>query len=459
MCRRICSVFQHVTKPAGVIPVLERVACGRRFCANLTTYVFRDMSPIWAVVLLSVVGAALPARAQEWTRFRGPNGQGVSEKYDLPARWTPDDYQWSLDLPGIGHSSPVAWGSKVFITSADPETATQHILCVDLKTGRQLWRRDFPAVPYHLHSRASFACATPTVDAECVYVAWATPDSVILKALDHEGRERWTRDLGPFISQHGFGTSPMLFEDLLIFSNSQQEARVPKDKTPGKSTLVALNKKTGETVWEIERHSVRVCYTVPCIYRDAQGKPQLIHYNTGDGFYAVNPRTGEILWTVPEVFRMRTVSSPVLAAGKIFGSTGSGGGGNYVVAIDMSGTPKVAYTIDRQAPYVPTPVARGDLLFLFSDKGIVTCVDADSGKVHWKKRVNAAFSGSPIRVKDKLYCITESGEVLVLAAEKEFRELGRNALGERSRATPAVCNGRMLLRTYSHLYCLGNAGV
>lgn len=413
---------------------------------------------LWAFLSLLAV-AVSASQAQEWTRFRGPNGQGATDQYDLPARWSADDYQWSIELPGIGHSSPVTWGNKVFVTSADPQDATQYVLCIDLETGKRLWQRKFAAVPYHLHSRASFACSTPAVDSQRVYVAWATPQSVILKALDHQGRDVWTRDLGPFVSQHGFGSSPVLYQNLLIFSNSQQEEQLRGDKTPGKSTLVALDKQTGKTVWEIERRSVRVCYTVPCIYQGGDGKPQLIHYNTGDGFYSVDPLSGKINWSIPQVFRMRTVSSPVIAGGKIFGSTGSGGGGNYVVAIDPAGTPRKAYTIDRQAPYVPTPVARGDLLFLFSDKGIVTCVDAKSGQEYWKERIRGAFSGSPVRVKDKIYCITEKGEVIVLAAEKTFRELGRNELGERSRSTPAVTRGRMLLRTYSHLYCLGNRGV
>ncbi len=411
------------------------------------------------LALLILAAAPTLGTSQEWTRFRGPNGQGATDQYAMPATWSEQDYAWAVSLPGIGHSSPVVWGKKVFVTSADPQDATQYVICLDLDSGKKLWERKFPAVPYHLHSRASFACATPAVDEKRVYVAWATPDAVILKALDHSGRDVWTRDLGSFISQHGFGTSPILFENLLIFSNSQQEARVPEGKTPGKSTLIALNKENGNTVWEIERKSVRVCYTVPCIFENAQGEAELIHYNTGDGFASIDPRSGKVNWTVPALFSMRTVASPVIAAGMLFGSTGSGGGGNYVVAIEPQPKPRAAYKIDRQAPYVPTPVARGELLFLFSDKGFATCIDAKTGKVHWKKRLNTAFSGSPIRVKDKIYCIDEAGEVVVLAAEKEFKELGRVPLGERSRSTPAVSSGKMLLRTYSKLFCLGGKGV
>ncbi len=404
----------------------------------------------WGLLVL----LATAATAQEWTRFRGPNGSGISERYEFPATWDAGDYRWQVELPGIGHSSPVVWGKQVFITSADPKTATQYVLCFDIESGRKLWERSFKSQPYHLHSRASFACATPVVDAERLYLAWASPQAVILKALDHQGQEVWTRDLGSFISQHGFGSSPILFENLLIFSNSQQEVRIPEGKQPGKSSIVALDRRTGKTVWQLPRRSVRTCYTVPCIYHNAKGQAELIGFNTGDGFFSIDPRTGKQNWVVPGLFRMRTVSSPIEAGGLLFGSTGSGGGGNYVVAIDPEPTPRERYRIAKQAPYVPTPVARGELVFLFSDKGIGTCLDAKTGKTHWVKRLDAAFSGSPVRVRDKIYCIAESGEVVVIAAEPRFKELGRVPLGQRSRATPAVAQGVMLLRTYSKLMCL-----
>ena len=411
----------------------------------------------FAIGALLSIGASESA-AQEWTRFRGPNGTGINEQYAFPGKWSENDYHWKIPLPGIGHSSPVIWGNRVFVTSADPKNATQYLLCVDLASGKVQWQREFPCAPHHLHSRSSFASSTPVVDAERVYFAFASPEAIELRALNHEGHDVWTRNLGTFVSQHGFGSSPILFEELLIFSNSQQEQQVPEGKKPGKSTLMALEKRTGKTVWSLDRTSERVCYPVPYVYQNAKGVSEIIHYNTGDGFYGVNPHRGTVNWLAPKLFRMRTVSSPVLAGGLLFGSTGSGGGGNYIVAIKPGPDPKIMYTIDRQAPYVPTPVAKAGLLFLFYDKGIVTCIEASTGKIHWKERLNTAFSGSPVRVRDKLFCIDEEGVVIVLAADKSFKELGRNPLGDRSRATPAVAGGRMLLRTYSYLFCLGGKG-
>jgi outer membrane protein assembly factor BamB len=158
-----------------------------------------------------------------------------------------------------------------------------------------------------------------------------------------------------------------------------------------------------------------------------------------------------------KAFKMRTVSSPVLAGDLIFGTTGSGGGGNYVVAMRPGSTPEIAYEIKKEAPYVPTPVSAGEgRLILWSDKGIVTCIDSASGKQVWQKRVGGVgYSGSPVRVNDKIYCIDEAGTVVVLSAGNQFEELGRMDLKEECRTTPAIAGGRMYLRTVSHLYSIG----
>jgi outer membrane protein assembly factor BamB len=156
---------------------------------------------------------------------------------------------------------------------------------------------------------------------------------------------------------------------------------------------------------------------------------------------------------------MRSVSSPIVVDNLIFGSCGSGGGGNYVVALrpgDGNGKePEIAFKLTKSANYVPTPVARGNLAFFWFDRGVVTCAEIPSGEVVWQNRVPGNYSGSPIIVGDKMYAISEDGEVLVLAADREFKELGRNPLGDPSRATPAVAGGRMYLRTEKTLISIG----
>ena len=404
-------------------------------------------------VLLSFMVSA-PVMGHEWTRFHGPNGQGVSSLKSFPAKWGEKDYNWKTKLPGIGHSSPVIWGDKVFLISADPKSATRYVLCISANTGKVIWQKEYVSEAHHLHVRSSFASSTPTVDGDRVYVAWSTPAETTLKALDHNGREVWSLDLGRWQSQHGFGTSPVLYGDMVILSNSQQANKLKPGEKPGESFLMAFDRKTGKERWRLPRVSVNVCYTCPCIYTPAKGKPQLISFNTGNGMFSVDPETGKENWAI-DIFDKRTVSSPIIDGNLIFGSTGSGGGGNYVGAIRVGSKPSIAYRVERQAPYVPTSVLRDGMLFLWYDKGFVTCVSSQDGKEHWKKRLDTAFSGSPIRVGDKMFCIDEDGVVFVVAAEKEFKLLAKNPLGEPSRSTPAESGGRMFLRTDSHLICVG----
>lgn len=400
------------------------------------------------VIMFLVMGSQ--AFSQEWTRFRGPNGSAQSEA-KIATTWGPDDYVWTVDLPGIGHSSPVIWKDRLFIQSA-AEDGTQLVICLNADTGEKIWTKPFASSPYHIHARNSLASSTPTVDEQSVYVSFATPERISLFALSHEGEVQWKRDdLGPYLSQHGYGSSPVLFGDLLILSNLQMPG---KDGDTSRSAVMAFHRSTGDRVWSTPRVSGKASYSVPCMRETPNGN-ELLLCSTTHGMFGLDLESGQPTWAVKDAFSMRTVSSPTIVGDIVFGSTGSGGGGNYVVAIDLQ-TKTIKYKIEQQAPYVPTPVAHGDLVFLWYDKGIVRCIDANSGETHWRERVGGNYSGSPVRAGDHLYCIAENGEVVVLAAAEQFKLLGKSALGEDSRSTPAVANGKMYLRTYSMLFCVGN---
>ncbi len=397
--------------------------------------------------------------AQEWTRFRGPNGTGQSETV-LPAAWDPSAFRWKTRIPGKGHSSPVLWNNRLFVLSADPQTATRYAVCLDADSGKILWTREYPSVPHKLHVRSSYASSTPAVDAERVYFAWSEPEETTLLALDHSGQQVWRLNLGKWVSQHGFGTSPMLYNGAIYLNNSQDGPDRQQGMPGGDSYVMAFDARTGRELWRTPRKSDTVSYSVPCIYQPEGGRAELICLSTPEGVYSLDPGTGRENWSVSNAFTMRTVSSPVIVAGLIFGTTGSGGGGNYVVAVRPGpGTPAVAYEFRKQAPYVPTPVAYGDALFLWSDGGVVTCIDARTGQVHYASRVHeAGFSGSPIRAGNKIYCISDDGTLVCIAANtQQLRLLGKTPLGEMSRATPAVSGGRMYVRTLSHVICLAPA--
>jgi len=400
---------------------------------------------------------SMAAVGQEWTRFRGPNGTGLSQAKSLPSRWDEADYNWRVEVPGQGHSSPVLWGDKVFLMSADPHDATQYVLCYSATDGSLLWRRDYPSLPHHLHLRNTFASGTPAVDGQRVYVAWAMPEKVTFLALDHQGRDVWNLDLGTWTSQHGFGLSPMLFEDLVILSNNQQAQELDPGQKPGESYMLALDAKSGVERWRTPRTSVRVCYSTPCIYQAGDQPPQLICTSTAEGVFSLDPRTGKENWRVPDCFRMRVVSSPLVTERLVFGSNGSGGGGNYLVAVRPDPQPAKAYEVRNNAPYVPCALAKDDLLFLFNDRGMVSCADVETGEIHWRERLSDGFSGSPVYGDGKVYCIADDGTVLVIAAEREFKLLGQNPLGEPTRSTPAIAGGRLYFRTLSHLTSVGGA--
>ncbi|MEM9659953.1 MAG: PQQ-binding-like beta-propeller repeat protein, partial [Planctomycetota bacterium] len=275
----------------------------------------------------TAIGALLPILAspqghgQEWPRFRGPNGQGQGAAPAIPAQWTDDDYCWVADLPGIGNSSPVLWGNRIFLQSADPNTGAQYVFCIDATIGKIIWQREFASSTYPIHGRNSFASASPAADERRVYVAWATPEQLTLGALDHHGKVEWMRkDLGPYASQHGFGVSPMLVGDLVILCNQQSPPETGSDQT---SSIMAFDQRTGDLRWETPRRSDKVSYSVPCLHTRPDGTIELIGCSTADGFYSLDPETGRENWTA-EAFTMRTVSSPVLLENLLLGTTGSG---------------------------------------------------------------------------------------------------------------------------------------
>ncbi len=394
----------------------------------------------------------LSAVAQEWTRFRGPNGTGLSEAKTIPTRWAESDFNWKVALPGAGHSSPVLWGDKVFVTSADERRMQFIVLCLNTKDGGILWRKEFPFTPHRKHANNTFASSTPAVDAERVYVNRTEPAHNVLIALDHRGELVWEADLGTHQTQHSGGPSPILHDGLVVLANEQD----------GDSFLIAVDARTGDTRWKTPRRSGNsaASYSTPCVYQPKDGKPVLIFNSEMHGISAIAPDTGKVVWEFAGAFDKRSVSSPVIAGDLLIGSCGSGGGGNYVIAVrpgdpTRGGKAERAYEIRRSAPYVPTSVYVSDRLFLWSDAGIVSSVAASTGEVKWQERVGGNFFGSPVWVDGRLFCVSRTGEVVVVAASDQFEVLARNPLNELTHSTPAVSGGRMYIHTTHHLISVG----
>jgi outer membrane protein assembly factor BamB len=404
------------------------------------------------VAMLLIGLCASAAAGQEWTRFRGPNGAGQSETTTIPTAWGSGEQLWKATLAGIGHSSPVLWGQRVFLTSADPATGRRYVMCLSAADGKLLWTRDYDGKKYSMHQQNSLASSTPTVDHDRVYCAFASPDELVVMALGHDGSSAWQTPLGPFVSQHGFGTSPILHGDMLFLTDDQ-------DAT---SFLVALDRRTGEVRWRVPRKVLdrqNASYAAPCILEPAGGPAELIVCSWAHGITSVDPATGKTNWEAA-VFERRPVGSPIIVDGLILANCGEGSGNNNVVALRPPYADQAAelvYRVDRtSAPYVPSLVARGSLVFLWGDRGVVTCIDSATGQQHWRQRVGGNYSSSPVRIADRVYCVSSEGEVVTLAASKTYELLGRSNLGEPTRATPAVALGRMFLRTESHLIAVGD---
>jgi outer membrane protein assembly factor BamB len=407
------------------------------------------MARFTRLVLLVFVLHPSGVGAQEWTRYRGPNGTGAGEAGGIPVRWGDTDYDWKVDLPGAGHSEPVIWGEKVFLTSALDEGAVRLALCLRSQDGGTEWTARFPSSTHGKHRRNSHASSTPAADKDRIYCVFSTPAAYTVRALDHAGKEIWVRDLGPFVSQHSDGASPILFEDKLILPNEQD----------GKSFVAALDRATGRVVWNVGRRTEEVAYGTPCIHAPPGGRPEIILSSHAHGISSLDPATGATNWEAL-VYDKRTVSSPVLAGGLAIGTCGSGGGGNFLVAVKLGGkgdvtATHVAYKLTKSMPYVPTPLVMDDLLFCWGDGGVVSCVEAPTGKVLWQERVDGAFSGSPVRAGDRIYAMSEGGDVFVVAAKRTFELLARNPLGEGSHSTPAIAGGRIYFRTFGKLLAIG----
>jgi outer membrane protein assembly factor BamB len=409
------------------------------------------------------------AGEDDWSRFRGPNGSGISNAKTVPVRWTEKDYNWKIELPAPGNSSPVIWENRVFVTCGDRATALRTLLCLDAATGRTLWRHKEPSETYKQHADNGYATATPVVDADGVVITWTTPKAVMLLALDLNGGEVWRRDLGPLVSLHGSGASPIIYQGMVVLFNDQEDMghsfgpkakKQDEPKPVGRSFLVALDRKTGKTRWQTETKTWLAAYSTPCVYRAEGGREELIFSNTAQGIMGVDPATGRINWEIGPPFLDRAVISPVVAPGLVIAGHGVGMSGVRCLAVrpgsrEQGTPPTLAYVETKSLPMTPTPLVKDGRLYLWSDGGVASCLRVADGELVWRERVGGVFYSSPVWVNGRLYNVSKKGEVVVLAAADKFEVLSRVPLGEPSLATPAVSGGVMYLRTNSHLFSLG----
>jgi outer membrane protein assembly factor BamB len=400
---------------------------------------------IIAAIAIGLLGAS--AVAADWTRFRGPDGTGVVEgKFasDISER----DFAWKVQLPGKGHASPVIWKGRIYITSADPDDGKQIVVCLNAKDGSVIWKRDFGFVAGRKHAENSFASATPAVDDVGLYIVLDSPDHYMILGLNHEGKEIWRQDLGQSKSQHGHGASPIVIGDAVILCDDQEGP---------KSAVVAFDRKTGAPKWKIERPSTdKTSMSTPAVWRPAGGPAQVITSTKGYGFTSIDPATGQVNWEA-KVLDARAVGSPVMTNDLIIGACGDGTNYKHIYAVRPGrggAEPEKVYDFKDNATYVPTPLVKGNRLYLWNEAGILTCADVKTGKPIWTERVGGMYFGSPVCVGDTIWIMSNRGELIGVAAADEYKQTAKINLGEMTHATPSVADGRMYLRTVSHLICV-----
>jgi outer membrane protein assembly factor BamB len=408
-------------------------------------------------VLLVVTSANLTFAESPWSRFHGVGGLGYVAEGEIPSTWTDEDYVWRHELETTDVGSPIVSEGKVYFWASLPTANEITLESLDLATGKRRWSKTFAHPSHHVHNRNTLASSTPAADAKNVFVAYADPEHTYLKCFDHGGNEIWSRDFGLWQSQHGFGTSPRIFGSMILLFNSQQANRLAPGKIPGQSRVIAVDRATGKTEWETSLSTTRSCYGIPATHVGANGRVQLIGANTGDGIFALDAESGEMLWNL-EVFGKRSCSTPLVVGDLAIGSCGSGGGGNELVAVKIpvsaNQKPEEAYRMDRAAPYVPTPAVMGGHMFTIADKGIASCLNVKSGEVIWSERIGGNFGASPIIVGDKLLLISLRGEATVLRAAGQFEKLGKFDFGGPVGATPAFSDGRLIVRVGNEIRCL-----
>ena len=438
------------------------------------------------VCLLLLCGSSAPliagpAAETNWPQWRGPGGSGVSQEKNLPDDWSnTKNVQWKTEIPGRGHSSPIIWGTKLFLTTSiegpivpgakavthirrgqeyrHPDSVggdhsyTLRILCLDRETGKILWEKTAYEGTVHddRHRKNTFASATPVTDGKYV---WTLFDAVGVYCYDFAGKLVWKASLGKIAKMGmGNGMSPVLYENLLILQCDQE------DGGPD-SFIVALDKLTGKEVWRAAR-TQRKTWATPVLVRTQQ-RTELIA-SGAESTVSYDPATGKELWHSDGVVS-HAIPSAVAGHGMVFVSGGSSGQPKLAIGIrlggsgNLTGTPFVVWKHNKGTAYVPSPILYGDYLYLMTDGGIITCLDAKTGQVKYeggRVPVPATFTSSPVAFEDKVMVTSEDGDTFVIRAGPVFEVIRVNSIGEPIYASIAIGAGKLFIRGEKHLYCI-----
>ncbi|MGH9880518.1 MAG: PQQ-binding-like beta-propeller repeat protein [Pyrinomonadaceae bacterium] len=432
-------------------------------------------------LLATIVLLDATSFAANWPQWRGPAGQGVSSEKNLPSEWSPSrNIKWKTPIAGRGHSSPIVWGKKIFLTTAlDGEAVpgrkagvthkladgtdfvhpdavgadlkhTFKVVCLDRETGKILWERvSYEGEVYDSrHKKASFASATPATDGKYVFAFFGSEG---LYAYDYNGKLMWKQTFGKIgTASVGYGVSPILYENLVIMLC---------DDSGGNSFIAAFDKKTGKEAWRVPR-KVDITWSTPVLVQ-ASNRMELIT-GAAEAIIAYDPATGKELWR-HKGLESNAVPSPVVSKDLVVLTSGyptkvalalrAGGSG------DVTGTSQLVWTYNKGTAYVPSPILYGEYLYLMTGNGMISCLEAKTGEVQYEgARVpkSTTFMASPVAFEGKILLTSEDGETFIVKAGPQHEVLGTNSVGEPVYASPAIADGKIFIRGEKNLYAIGN---
>jgi outer membrane protein assembly factor BamB len=398
---------------------------------------------------LLILNPAYFLNAQNWPGWRGPNGDGTSAETNLPVRWDSiTNVLWKSPVPGSGYSSPIVWKDRLFMTTAFPDTQEKVLLCYDCRNGDLLWKKTVLNTAFEKkHTNNGHASGTPVTDGIRVYVSFLDGQDVVVAAYDFTGKEIWLKRPGKFISQHGYSCSPVLFEDKVIINGNSQQ---------GESFVAALSRVNGQTIWKISHEKRAHNYSTP-IFRKINGKMQMIFCGNKE-IASYNPEDGSRIWFVNSPSE-EFCSSPVYneKSGLVIACTSYPQ--RILVAIKPDGKGDVSeshvvWQSREGGCYVPSPVCTDDYLFTTMTNGQVNCIDIATGKVLWVENLGLQYP-SPVLAGGLVYIPNDDGVITVIKPGARFEYIAKNSIGEKMNASPAISNGKIYLRGYQHLFCIG----
>jgi len=429
------------------------------------------------ILFVPVLFAVSGLKAEDnWPQFRGPNGDGHSDSTGLPLTWSEtENVKWKTPIHGKAWSCPVVWGNQVWMTTATEDGHELFVVCVDRDSGKITRDQKLFDVekPQFCHAFNSYASPTPVIEEGRIYVTFGSPGTACLDTKT--GKVLWERR--DFVCNHyrAAGSSPILYRDLLIMNFDGSDYQF----------VVALDKKTGKTVWRTER-------SIDFKDLDADGKPQtegdlrkafstpqvaafggkdILISSGAKAHYAYDPLTGEELWRVEERTSHSAGARPVAGHGLIFIPTGWSTGellairpgkkGDVIDANDAAsenspGDLRLAWKSKRNVPKKPSLLLAGDLLFSIDDGGIAACLEARTGAEVWRERIGGNYSASPVAANGRVYFFSEEGKTTVIDAGREFKVLATNQLADGFMASPAIAGKAFFLRTRKNLYRIEN---